>query len=99
MSEANVTIYVFNDPACEAACNATLAAFRAKGCALDVRHTNIDVLRDLMGQGFTVLPVVRLAREGESWQGHQPERITAYEPRLTEFRWDTRRCSKRGFGR
>ena len=48
MSDANVTVYVFNDPTCEAACKATLAAFRAKGCALNVRHANIDELRDLM---------------------------------------------------
>ena len=51
-SETNVTIYIFNDPACKATCKATLAAFRAKGCELDLRHTSLDDLRRLLIEGF-----------------------------------------------
>ncbi|MDW9570203.1 hypothetical protein GOA98_24530 [Sinorhizobium meliloti] len=48
-----------------------------------------------MAEGFKDLPVVTLERENESWEGHQPDRIAAYQPRLSEFKWDTRRRGKR----
>lgn len=90
--ETNVTIWVFHDEEHEAACRATVAAFREKVGRLDIRTINLEAAKQLMAEGFTDLPVVKLAREGESWQGHQPDRIAAYQPALTEFHWDTRRA-------
>jgi hypothetical protein len=43
-----------------------------------------DLVNSLTADGFTDLPVVKLEREGDSWQEHQPERIAAYQLKLSE---------------
>lgn len=90
--ERNVTIYTFWDDQHKAACEATVAAFGTKGCALDVMTVSLDDCKRLMAEGFKDLPVLKLEREGESWEGHLPDRIAAYQPRLSEFKLEFKRA-------
>lgn len=69
--ETNVTIYTFWDAENKPACDATVAAFREKGCALHVKTVNLDDLKALSTEGFKHLPVVKREREADAWEGHQ----------------------------
>jgi hypothetical protein len=61
----------------------------------------IDLVENLTAEGFTELPVVKLEREGDSWQEHQPDRIAAYQPKLSEcdLRFNAGRGPKLGVWR
>lgn len=91
MSDHNVTVFYLNIEACGKACAETLSAFSDRGIRINPVHATSSILKELIAEGFTDLPVVKLAREGESWQGHQPDRIESYVPAASELSWKLRR--------
>ncbi len=84
--ERNVQIYAYTDLACVDSCRATIERFKAKGCALEIIWANLDDILMLHSQGHKIFPVVKLRREGVSWEGHQPARIDEYQPKLSEMK-------------
>jgi len=90
----NVTVIILDSDEWKEACSQTLAAFEERGIRVSVVPATVKILKELSSEGYSALPVVKLARENDSWQGYRPDRITAYQPRASELDWTVRRVGK-----
>lgn len=66
--QPNVTVFVSSLGGYEEARQKTVRQFRDMGIKINVASMTHELVERLAAEGFTALPVIKLEREGESWQ-------------------------------